>query len=88
MRQGSVPPLMARATELPDRPFFLKAYMTINIALFAMMVLVDLRNEAESIMTVRASTFLRLLAAQRCLDSQGNWWRLVTPTSCTLGLRT
>jgi rhomboid protease GluP len=84
----SVPePRASASTQAGSEHFFSRLVMTINIALFVLMVVVDLRNEAASIMTSPSRPVFydfggRLVAA---ID-QGRWWLLVTPNFLHLGV--
>lgn len=83
----SVPaPRAASVDKAGGEQFFSRLVMTINIALFVMMVLADLKGGTGSIMKPSTEVFYDFGGRNVQAISSGQWWLLVTPNFLHLGI--
>ena len=84
----AVPAARARANEQAGgEHFFSRLILTINIALFVLMVLADLRNETATIMNSPSRPVFYDFGGRNVVAiMNGAWWLLVTPNFLHLGI--
>ena len=83
----SVPAPRAGSVEKAgSEQFFSRLVMTINIALFVLMVLADLKSGTGSIMKPSMEVFYDFGGRSVQAISNGQWWLLVTPNFLHLGI--
>ncbi len=84
----AVPAPRARADEQAgSEHFFSRLILTINIALFVLMVLVDLRNGTATVMNSPSSpVFYDFGGRNVSAIANGAWWLLITPNFLHLGI--